>query len=71
MIKFNSFRLFRKRKLESSMHEYLILSEKDIEKLQNGQSISFEVEKFIPELIVTTEENYERMMSEVRRYKYD
>ena len=72
MIKLNLFRIFRKRKLKSTLnHEYLLLSKKDIEKLLNGRTISFEVERYIPELLVCTEEHYDQLMSEVKEYKYD
>lgn len=72
MIKFKPLqKIFRKRKVESSMKDYLVLSKKDIEKLLNGQTISFEVEKFIPEIMVCTEEQYEKVMSEIKAYKYD
>ena len=72
MIKLNLLRIFRKRKLKSTLNnEYLILSKKDIEKLLNGGTISFEVEQYIPELLVCTEEHYEQLMSEVKEYKYD
>lgn len=64
-------KIFRKRKIESSMRDYLILSKKDIDKLLNGQTIHFEVEKFLPDVIVCTEEHYEKLMSEVKEYKYD
>ena len=72
MIKLNLFRIFRKRKLKSTLnHEYLLLSKKDIEKLLHGGTLSFEAERYIPELLVCTEEHYDQLMSEVKEYKYD
>ena len=70
MIKFFK-KIFCKKKIESSMRDYLILSKKDIDKLLNGQTIHFEVEKFLPDVIVCTEEHYYKLMSEVKEYKYD
>ena len=70
MIKFFK-KIFRKRKVESSMKDYLILSKEDIDRLLNGQTIYFEVEKFLPGIIICTEEHYGKLMSEVRPYNYD
>lgn len=50
---------------------YLLLCKKDIEKLLNGGIVSFEVEKFIPEILVCTEEHYDKLISEVKEYEYD
>lgn len=64
--------IFRKRKLKSSLnHDYLLLSKKDIEKLLNGGTIYFEVEQYVSELLVCTEEHYDQLMSDVKEYKYD
>ena len=72
MIKLNILQIFRKRKLKSSLNnEYLLLSKKDIEKLLNGGTISFEVEQYVPALLVCTEEHYDQLMSNVKEYKYD
>ena len=72
MIKLNLLRIFRKRKLKSTLNnEYLLLRKKDIEKLLNGGTVSFQVERFIPELLVCTEEHYDQLMSEVKEYKYE
>ena len=72
MIKLNILQIFRKRKLKSSLNnEYLLLSKKDIKKLLNGGTISFEVEQYVQELLVCTEEHYDQLMSDVKEYKYD
>ena len=72
MIKSVFRRIFRKRKIKSTLnHEYLLLRKKDIEKLLNGGTISFEVEQYVPELLVCTEEHYDQLMSDVKEYKYD
>ena len=72
MIKLNILQIFRKRKLKSSLNnEYLLLSKKDVEKLLNGGTISFEVERYVPELLVCTEKHYDQLMSDVKEYKYD
>lgn len=63
---------FRKRKVDRRLNRpYLLLSEKDIEKLRNGGSISIVLEEYVPELIVWTEERYNKMLSDVKPYKYD
>ena len=72
MIKLNILRIFCKRKLKSTLnHEYLLLSKKDIKKLLNGGTISFEVEQYVPEILVCTEDHYNQLMSDVKEYKYD
>lgn len=71
MIKNFFKKLCRKRKINSSLRDHIILSKADIEKLNDGRVLRIDVEKFLPEVFVCTEECYERMMSEVRRYNYD
>ena len=68
MIKGFFNKILHKRKMASTMTNYLILSKEDIEKLLNGRVITFEVDelKVIQSIAVITEEKYEQLLSEVK-----
>lgn len=63
---FNELRkIFIKRKLKHELgHPYLLLSDKDLEKLNKGYGVTFYIEEYVPEIIVKSEKSYNEMISE-------
>ena len=44
----------------------MLLSDKDLEKLNKGYGVTFYIEEYVPEIIVKSEKSYNEMISECK-----
>lgn len=59
---------FRKARVDRKLNRpYVLLREKDIKKILAGGTVNFVIEEYVRDLMICTEEHYEKMLSEADR----
>lgn len=59
---------FRKSRVDRKLNRpYILLREKDINKILAGGTVNFVIEEYVRDLMICTEEHYEKMLSEADR----